>query len=282
MPTDIRTLIDEGAARLARRGDDPRRDAEILLGAALGLGRAQLYARMDEVVTDCDATDRYEALVTRRARGVPVAHLLGVREFWSLALAVTPAVLVPRPETELLVERAIAHLPPGVPLDVLDLGTGSGAVGLAIASERPACRVECSDVSPEAIAVATRNAGTLGLANVRFLTGDWFAPCAGRRYDLVAGNPPYIADGDARVAPDVHRHEPQIALYAGPTGLEAIARIVADAPAHLRPGGVLALEHGDRQGPDVRQRLAAAGFVDVATYRDLAGLERCTEGRRPR
>ncbi len=280
MATEIRALVDEGAARLARVADDPRVDAEILLAAALARPRSHLAAHPDAQVLDCEATDRYEAYVTRRALGEPVAYILGEKEFWSLPLAVTPVVLIPRPETELLVERALAHLPPGTDADVLDLATGSGAIALAIASERPACRVAATDISPDAIDLARNNAGRLRLDRVEFLAGSWYEPVAGKTFDLISSNPPYIADGDPRVERAVQRFEPQLALYAGPTGLEAFGKIIEGALQHLKPRGWLVLEHGDTQGEPVRRLLSLAGFESVSTHRDLAGRERCTEGSR--
>jgi release factor glutamine methyltransferase len=281
MATEIRALIEEGVARLKRVADDPRHEAEILLGAALGQSRAYLIAHPERPVLDCEATDRYEAHVTRRAHGEPIAYILGEKEFWSLAIAVEPSVLVPRPETELVVERALTHLPAGEPLDVLDLAAGSGAIALAVASERPQCRVVGTDVSPEAVSLAIVNAARLGLERVEFHVGSWFEPVRGRLFDLVASNPPYIAEGDSRVEPTVRRYEPHAALYSGPTGLEALARIAGEAPRHLKPGGWLVLEHGDLQGEAARELLAAAGFASIATHRDLGGCERCTEGRCP-
>lgn len=278
MATEIHALIDEGAARLERVADSPRSDAEILLAAALGKPRSHLAAHPRRQVTDCEATDRFEAYVTRRALGEPVAYILGEKEFWSLPLAVEPAVLIPRPETELVVERGLAHLAPRAEADVLDLATGSGAIALAIASERPACRVTGTDVSSEAIAVASRNARRLGIERIEFLAGPWYEPVGSARFDLIASNPPYVADGDPRVEKSVQRFEPHAALYAGPTGLEALAEIVAGARRHLKPGGWLILEHGDTQGEPVRALLSGAGFEQVQTHRDLAGLERCSEG----
>jgi release factor glutamine methyltransferase len=278
MATEIHALIDEGAARLERVADSSRSDAEILLAAALGKPRSHLAAHPRRQVTDCEATDRFEAYVTRRALGEPVAYILGEKEFWSLPLAVEPAVLIPRPETELVVERGLAHLAPRAEADVLDLATGSGAIALAIASERPACRVTGTDVSSEAIAVASRNARRLGIERIEFLAGPWYEPVGSARFDLIASNPPYVADGDPRVEKSVQRFEPHAALYAGPTGLEALAEIVAGARRHLKPGGWLILEHGDTQGEPVRALLSGAGFEQVQTHRDLAGLERCSEG----
>jgi release factor glutamine methyltransferase len=282
MATEVRALLDEGAARLGRVTDDPRREAEVLLGAALGRTRAWLLANPGERVLDCDATDRYEAFVTRRMHGEPVAYLLGEKEFWSLPLAVRPGVLVPRPETELLVERTLGHFAPDAAFDALDLATGSGAVALAIAHERPRCRVTATDVSPVAIETTRGNAVRLGLGErIDALQGSWYEPVAGRSFELILSNPPYIAADDPRVEPGVRRHEPTEALFCGPTGLEALQAIVAGATRHLRKDGWLILEHGDRQGTEVRALLERAGFADVRTHRDLAGRDRCTEGRSP-
>jgi release factor glutamine methyltransferase len=189
-------------------------------------------------------------------------------------------VLVPRPETELVVERALAHLPADRDLDVLDLASGSGAIALAVASERPRCRVVATDVAAAAVEATRENALRLQLGDrVAVLQGAWFDPFAGRRFDLIASNPPYIAADDARVEPGVRRYEPAEALFSGPTGLEALQIIAAGAPVHLRTGGWLVVEHGDTQGAAVRALFTAAGFEEVHTFRDLSGLERCTEGR---
>ena len=279
MATEISQLIGEAIARLARVSDQPRQEAEILLGAALGASRAYLMAHPEERILDCDATDRYEANVTRRAHGEPVAYILGKKEFWSLSLEVGPDVLIPRPETEGLVERALARLAEGSAARVLDVATGSGAIALAIARERPHADVTGTDVSEAAIGVARRNASRHGLDRVEFRVGPWFAPVAGQRFDVVVSNPPYIADADPRVERGVRRFEPHGALFAGPTGLEALQVLAAAAPAHLRPGGWLIVEHGDTQGEAVRDLLQHAGFVEVTTVRDLAGLDRYTEGR---
>jgi len=280
MATGIRSLLDEGAAKLARVSDQPRREAEVLLGAALGRSRAWLLANPEERILDCEATDRYEAFLTRRAQGEPVAYLLGEKEFWSLPLRVGPGVLVPRPETELVVERALAHLPADRDLDVLDLASGSGAIALALASERPRCRVLATDVATAAVEATRENAFRLEFGDrVAVSQGEWFDPVAGRIFDLIASNPPYIATDDARVEPSVRRHEPAEALFSGPTGLEALQAIAAGAPRHLRPGGWLVVEHGDTQGEAVRALFTGAGFGEVRTLRDLAGRERCTEGR---
>ncbi|MGB7904929.1 MAG: peptide chain release factor N(5)-glutamine methyltransferase [Steroidobacteraceae bacterium] len=281
MATEIARLVDEGIARLQRVADDPRHEAEILLGAALGRTRAWIMAHPDERVLDCEATDRYESHVTRRSHGEPVAYVLGEKEFWSLPLEVTPDVLIPRPETELVVELALTHLPRDHEARVLDLAAGSGAIALALARELPRAAVVGTDLSAAAIAVARRNAQRLSLANVVFRTGHWFDPVAKERFDLIASNPPYIAETDDRVEPAVRRFEPHAALFAGTDGLEALRVITGAAGRHLSPGGWLVVEHGDRQGPAARALLSVAGFADVATHADLAGLDRCTEGRWP-
>ncbi len=278
--TLVSDLLDEGVARLRRVADDPRREAEILLSAALGRTRAWLLTHLDEPVLDCDATDRFEAHVLRRSHGEPVAYILGRREFWSLSLEVTHAVLVPRPETELLVERALARLPEDTRARALDLGTGSGAIALALAQERPHLAVLATDVSIGACAVARRNAARLGLDRVEVRAGPWYEAVAhDERFVLIVSNPPYIAEGDSRVDAAVHRFEPPGALYAGGDGLDALSSVIARAPAHLEPGGWLVVEHGDRQGAPVRDLFVRAGLGEVATHRDLAGLDRCTEGR---
>jgi release factor glutamine methyltransferase len=282
MATEVRSLIDEGAARLRRVSGEPRREAEVLLAVALGRTRAWLLGHPEERILDCEATDRYEAFVTRRALGEPVAYLLGEKEFWSLPLAVGPGVLIPRPETERLVERALAHLPVDQPCTVLDLATGSGAVALAIASERPLARVVATDLESAAVDTARINAAQLGLAGqVEVRSGHWYEPVAGLRFDLIAANPPYIAANDPRVEPAVRRYEPACALFAGDDGLVALREVIAGAPARLVAGGWLAVEHGDGQGTAVRELFESAGLEVVRTHRDLAGRDRCTEGRRP-
>ena len=281
MATEVSALLAEGIARLQRVADQPRLEAEILLGAALGRTRAWLLSHADERILDCDATDRYEAYVTRRAHAEPIAYILCEKEFWSLTLEVTPDVLIPRPETELIVELALQILPLDSPCRVLDVATGSGAIALAIAHERPHAQVIGTDIAAAALAVATRNRDRLQLENVSFRHGSWFEPVAGERFDLVASNPPYIDVADPRVEPAVRRFEPPGALFTADGGLAALRIIAASAGAHLVRGGSLIVEHGDAQGAAVRELLQGAGFADVTTRRDLAGLERCTFGRWP-
>lgn len=265
--------------RLDASSPTPMLDAEVLVAHVLGASRAALAAEPERALAP-EETLALESLVRRRLAGEPVAYLTGRREFWSLDLEVTPDVLVPRPETELVVERALTAIARRERPSVLDLGTGSGAIAAAIARERPDADVTATDTSAAALAVAARNAARLALPNLRVLEGSWFGPVAGARFDLIASNPPYVATGDPALA--ALAHEPAGALVAGAEGLDALAAIAAAASEHLEPGGTLVLEHGAAQGPAVRALLGAAGLVGVGTRRDLAGHERVTEGRRPR
>ncbi len=274
--------IDE-SLRAARARTDPG-DAEWLLAHVLGHSRGWLYAHGDDEL-DAAAQARFAELLARRIAGEPVAYLVGRRGFWCFDLEVTPATLIPRPETELLVELALERLPAGRELDIADLGTGSGAIALALAHERPAARVIATDVSVAALEVAEGNARALGLGNIVFLQGDWIAPLKrnllrGRGFDLIASNPPYIAATDAHLGQGDLRFEPPGALASGVDGLDAIRAIVRDAPAHLAAGGWLLLEHGWDQGEAVRALLAHAGLADVGTARDLEERDRISFGRR--
>ncbi len=267
----------------ARLGVD-RLDAQMLLLRAAGrdsADRAWLLAH-DRDRLDPAAWQRCSALLQRRAAGEPVAYLLGEKEFFGLPLQVDARVLVPRPDTETLVQWAIDLLPSGGDNDdaaaVLDLGTGSGAIALAVAHQRPRARVDAVDASEDALEVARANAARLSLP-VRFLQGDWFDAVPGARYHLVLSNPPYIADGDRHLP--ALRHEPRAALTAGADGLDDLRRIVAAAPAHLHPGGWLLLEHGWDQAVAVRALLQAAGLEETRSRPDLGGIERCSGGRMP-
>ena len=262
---------------LARAGDRIEAvEARLLLAHALGRPPAWLYAHADENA-DPESIQRFDALVAARAAGQPVAYLTGRRGFWKLDLAVTPDTLIPRPETELLVELALARLPPATSLRVADLGTGSGAIALAVASERALAQVVATDASTGALAVARSNARANALGNVEFREGSWLEPLAGERFDLIASNPPYIAKGDPHLAS--LQHEPDLALTSGADGLEAIREIVAAAPSHLQPGGWLLLEHGWDQGNAVRTLMRSADFTEVSTARDLEDRDRVTLGR---
>ncbi len=266
------------ALRQARACGLDRADAMALLGALLARPRAWLLAH-DDAALDAAQQDRWQDWLARRQDDVPVAYLTGRHEFHGLMLAVTPDVLDPRPDTETLVDWALdvlAGLPPG--RDVADLGTGSGAIALAIKSRRPDAQVRAVDLSAAALAVAAGNGARLGLA-VGWLEGAWFAPLAGARLHLVVSNPPYIAEDDAHLP--ALRHEPRLALTSGADGLDAIRRIIADAPAHLADGGWLLLEHGHDQADAVADLLrAAGGWAGIGHRLDLAGHRRCTGARR--
>lgn len=270
---EVRQLLAEAAARL---GD--RADAAILLAHALGKSRTWLVAHADD---PADASDvaAFAALVERRAAGEPVAYLTGHRGFWTLELEVTPATLIPRPETELLVELALAKLPREGSPSVADLGTGSGAIALAIARECPHARVLATDASAAALAVARRNAAANRIDNVAFVESDWFEALEAKRLDLVVSNPPYIAADDPHLAQADLRFEPASALASGPDGLDDIRRIVDGAQAHLIPGGWLLFEHGWDQGNAARDLLEAAGYDEVFTAQDLEQRDRVSGGR---
>jgi release factor glutamine methyltransferase len=264
---------------LARSGLE-RLDAHVLLAHALGVDRAWLVGHaFDECPRE--RYDVFVELTERRHTGEPVAYLTGVREFWGLRLAVDSRVLIPRPDTETLVEEALASLPADREAFVLDLGTGSGAIALALAHERPRAVVVATDNSGGALTVARANAERLKLANVRLLQSDWYdgLPAEPARFDLIASNPPYIASSDPHLGEGDVRFEPASALRAGVDGLDALRIVVRGAPSRLVPGGTLVVEHGFDQGPMVRTLMVAAGFADVGTGRDLAGRERVTRGR---
>jgi len=276
----LRDLLVDATQRLAVVSDTPRLDAELLLAAALERPRSYLHA-WPERTAEPEPAARFAAGLDRRLTGEPVAYLLGLREFWSLALEVTPDTLIPRPETELLVERALARLPDDQPLDVADLGTGSGAIALALAMERPLARIIATDYSPVALDVARRNAQRLNIGSVEFRQGDWCAPLAGEHFNLIAANPPYVAATDPRWREGALRFEPPAALVSGPDGLDALHAIINQAPAYLRPGGWLVLEHGYDQGERVPALLRERGFDAVSDDHDAAGLPRISSGRWP-
>ncbi len=264
------------ADALARgQGGCPLREREWLLAHVLGWSRTQLLTHRDYPLTAKQQHD-YAALLAHLAGGEPLAYLLGRWEFWSLDLVVTRDVLIPRPETELLVEVALARIPVAASWDIADLGTGSGAVALAVASERPSCLVTAIDCSASALAVAEANARRLGLSNVTFLAGDWCVPLSDRRYSMILANPPYLVADDPHLA--ALRYEPLLALAAGADGLAALRAIVSGAVRNLCPGGTLLLEHGYDQGASVRELLVASHYEGITTLPDLEGRERVTLG----
>ncbi len=268
--------VAQALARAHSCGVD-RLDAHLLLGHVLGRSRTWLLSH-DTDLLEAKAQSHYLALLARRAEGEPAAYLLGDKEFFGLNLRVTPDTLIPRPDTETLVHWALEHLPTDQPRRVLDLGTGSGAIALALAHERPQAKVTAVDASAGALQVALDNAAALGL-RLRGLLGSWFAPVAGERFDLIVSNPPYIAEGDPHMA--ALRFEPESALTAGPDGLDDLRQIVAQAPDHLPPGGWLLLEHGYDQAEAVQTLMRQRGFVEVSTRFDLGQQARCTGARWP-
>lgn len=268
-----------GAALALARGRIPAAEARMLLGALTGASTAQIAAYPERGLAP-ELALRFVDMLVRREQGEPVAYLLGEREFYGRRFRVSPAVLIPRPETELIVDTVLARVPRDAAVRILDLGTGSGALAVSLALELPAAQVTAVDISPAALAVATANAQHLG-ARLRCLESDWFAALQGDLFDLIVSNPPYVAAGDPHLDEGDVRFEPPGALASGPEGLDDLARIAAEAPAHLASGGYLLMEHGYDQGAAVRALLQAQGFVEVASARDLAGIERIGFGRRP-
>jgi len=278
-----RTMTGAASVRrvLAQSGLVPI-DGQVLLAHVLGKDRTWLAAHGDETLP-LEHVGAFLALARRRRDGEPVAYLTGIREFWGLPLLVTSAVLIPRPDTEALVELALARLPADRDTRVLDLGTGSGAIALAVAHERPRAKVLATDVSPAALDVARENARRLDLANVEFIQSDWYetvpATWHGAPFDVIASNPPYVVAGDPHLGEGDLRYEPAAALSPGGDGLAAIRRIVAGAAERLASAATLIVEHGHDQSEAVRAIFAVAGFADLVTVRDLAGIPRVVAGR---
>ncbi|EMB4653016.1 peptide chain release factor N(5)-glutamine methyltransferase [Klebsiella aerogenes] len=274
----FRQWLTQAIARLGA-SDSPRRDAEILLGHVTGKARTWILA-FDETVLTAEQLAELEALLARRANGEPVAHLVGQREFWSLPLFVSPATLIPRPDTECLVEQALVRLPQTA-CRILDLGTGTGAIALALASERADCKVTAVDFIPDAAALAARNAAHLALNNVTVLQSDWFSALKGQRFAMIVSNPPYIDETDPHLAEGDVRFEPRTALVAADQGLADLAHIIREGRQYLLPNAYMLLEHGWKQGEAVRALFNEAGYLDVETCRDYGDNERLTLGRWP-
>ncbi len=272
----IRTWLRAAQAQLVA-SDSPKRDAEILLAKVTGKSRSWLIA-FDDRALDAAQLQQLDTLLARRAAGEPVAWLTGEREFWSLPLSVSPDTLIPRPDSELLVEQALFYLP-AAPARVLDLGTGTGAIALAIASERPDCQVIGVDRIAGAVALAQHNAQKLLLSQVQFLLSDWFTALSGQRFDLIVSNPPYIDPIDSHLLQGDVRFEPASALVAAENGLADIRVITREAQNYLQPGGWLLLEHGWQQGAQVRNILSENNFGQIVTCQDYGGNDRVTLGK---
>ncbi len=284
MVIDVRSLLAEATRALseARTSSEPtgsneRREAELLLMHALKRDRAWLYAHATDSI-DPSIRESCHGLLARRVAGEPLAYITGQREFWSLDLAVTPDVLIPRAETELLVELALHKISQNTQVDIADLGTGSGAIGLALASELAQAHVLATDTSEAALAVAKSNAVRLGTDNIEFAQGNWCEALGARKFDLIVSNPPYIAAADTHLEQGDLRFEPAAALASGSDGLDAIREICNAAPAYLKRNGWLILEHGYDQGLAVRQLLGELGYTEVFTALDLERRERVSGG----
>jgi len=279
-PTTIALALELAIKKLAHIPDTiPRLEAEVLLSSLLEKPRTYLMA-WPEMRLSPEQTQSFHSMIERRTTHEPIAYITGCREFWSLNLEVTPDTLIPRPETETLVETALEHIPRHSSLNIADLGTGSGAIAAAIASERPLCNILATDFSPNTLRVAKRNFHQLGLKNIQTSIGEWCkALPADEQFDIIISNPPYVADGDGHLAHDGLPWEPQRALRSGNDGLDDISQIIKATPDHITPGGWLFLEHGFDQGDRVRSLLEQAGFQAIDTRQDMAGRERVTAGR---
>jgi release factor glutamine methyltransferase len=269
----IDEAVNYAVDRLAGVSDTPRLDAEVLLARALDVRTTYLIAHPEDRL-DGQAVNRYREAVERRADGVPLAYITGSKEFWSIALMVGPETLVPRPESELLVELALNELPAHTGQTVLDLGTGSGALALAIARERPLWTITATDISGAALAIARENARQLALSNVAFAQGDWTAAVADQRFDLIVCNPPYVSETDPALG--ALKHEPRPALVAGSDGLDAIRVLSRECRKLLKPAAAALLEHGADQQQAVAALLAAEGWTAIECFCDLAGRPRVT------
>lgn len=274
----IGSALREARQELEGPSPTPRLDAEVLLMHACGLDRGHLITRAETALTG-EQRHRVDNLLARRKRGEPVAYIIGVREFWSMELNVSPAILIPRPETELLVEKALELIPPDAEWTIADLGTGSGAIALALAKERPKCRVIATDVSSTALDVAKSNVEKFDFHNIELRAGDWFAPLARESLDMIVSNPPYVRADDPHLQAGDVRHEPASALISGADGLDAIRHIALHAQEFLKPGGWLLFEHGWDQTVTVGEILRRHGYRDRVCHPDLAGRLRVVASR---
>lgn len=274
----VADLLGTGSETIGDASDTPELDARVLLQTLLKRDHAWLIAHAAEPVEPEDAR-RFYGWIRRRSKSEPIAYITGRKEFWSLDLIVSPDVLVPRPETELLVQRALDRIPLSEAVTVADLGTGSGAIALAIAGERPLCKVIATDVSRAALTLAERNKARLGLRNIDFKQGDWYEPLGQERFSVIVCNPPYVPNSHYAAALS---YEPRHALFAGNRGLEALKVVIGGAAEHLERSGWLLVEHGYDHGDDVRSLFASSNLESIETHGDTAGLPRVTQGRRRR
>lgn len=275
-----RGLLDDATKQLYEATETPRIDAEVLMQHVIERPMAWLIAYGDTLATS-DHIQAFYELISQRQCGQPIAYLTGQRDFWTLSLKVNNMVLIPRPDTETLVEQALARLPLETDLNVLDLGTGSGAIALSIAKERPQARVLAVDFQAGALQVAKENAALNKIANTDFLQSDWFAKVPAKpRFDLIASNPPYVESGDPHLEQGDLRFEPNTALIAHEEGLADIRNIIQTAPDYLNNHGWLLIEHGYTQASDVAALLAAADYKNVELFRDINDLPRCTVAQR--
>ena len=279
MMQTVRQLLRTAAGQL-NSSDSPQLDAEVLLANVLGTDRSRLYAHPEMTASRTSVADFKRLLNSRRA-GCPVAYLTGSREFRSMAFRVTRHTLIPRPETELLVEAALERIPGHGRAGILDLGTGSGAIGVAVAAARPYCTVTAVDLSTDALAVARENAAANGVANISFRQSDWFGNLHNRRFDAILCNPPYVEFSRSALPPGEIRFEPRLALDGGHNGTDCIRIIISGALRHINQGGFMIIEHAHDQGDYVRQQFRTNHYRDISTRRDYAGLERYTCALRP-
>lgn len=273
----IDALLGDAATRLAAVSDSARLDAEILLSRSIDMPRSYLFAHPEDVLDDA-AFERFSALLQRRFGGEPMAYIMGTREFWSHELLVSAATLVPRPETELLVELALREIPRKAAWQILDLGTGSGAIAVALAGERLLCEITAVDNNEAALAIARENARQLAMSNITFLHGSWSEPVRGQKFDVIVSNPPYVRAGDVVLA-DL-RYEPVDALVSGQDGLDAIRALAVECVEILTDNGILLIEHGADQRHEVATLLSASGWTDITNHRDFSGHPRVTAARR--
>jgi release factor glutamine methyltransferase len=278
MPPTVSEVLQTAQRELQATSPTPRLDAEILVMHVCGLNRGALITRGHHVLTG-DQLNRLETTISQRRHGEPIAYLTGVREFWSLEFSVSPVTLIPRPETELLVEMALAHVPQDAEWTIADLGTGCGAIALTLAKQRPRSRIIATDISPAALEVARSNAAKFNLTHVEFREGSWFEPLTGMKLDMMVSNPPYVRADDPHLEQGDVRFEPVQALAAGPDGLDAIRQIALSAREHLNPAAWLLFEHGWDQAAAIGQFLHSLGYRNIVCYPDLSGRDRITACR---